>query len=218
MGVFFQYLSLLCILISYISSLRAFRLDMPLLFRQFSYFLLFVLLAEAFGVAWPKWIWQLTPFSQFNAGYYNVFHVVMYAFYLHFFYRVLQTILLKRIVAVLAITYILFAILNLNNQGWGVFNNYNYLFASFMMVFLSIAYYYQLLRARDMKPLRNDLVFWISTGSLIYHLGSAMSLFLINVMHYYSAAAAQKIHIIVMFAAMTMYLTYSIGYLCHRKQ
>jgi hypothetical protein len=120
---------------------------------------------------------------------------------------------LKRIAAVLAVVYVLFSIINLTVSGVMVLNKYNDLLASFIMLFLCIAYYYQLVNKRELVSLRNDLAFWVSTGLLINHLGNTMSLFFINLLAY----SADKLHIIIMFAAFIMYLTYSIGYLCHNK-
>jgi hypothetical protein len=114
---------------------------------------------------------------------------------------------------VLWIFYISFSFVNLFMNGIMEFNGYNALLASFMMVFLCIAYYYQLLTAREIVTLKYDTTFWITTGMLIYHLGSGMNLFLITIFK----IVASGIHTIVLLAAIAMYLNYSIGYLCHKK-
>jgi hypothetical protein len=214
----FLYAAILCVLVSYISSLRSFRLDMPLIYRQFSFFLLFVLMGELFAMAWSKWIYLCTPFGQSNQWFYNPFHMCSYLFYLYFFYIISRTARIRQIIKLLAIVYFLFAACNLFIQGSKELNTYTSLLSAFMMVFLSISYYYQMLNEKEVVPLRSNMAFWISTGLLICHLASSMSTFLINVAAYYSTAAALKIHLIVMLAAMAMYLTYTIGYLCQRKQ
>ncbi|MGB8193095.1 MAG: hypothetical protein WCF67_14300 [Chitinophagaceae bacterium] len=215
----FLYSALLCVLISYISSLRAFRLDVPEIFRQFSYFLLFVFLSETFGMAWPRWIYQHTPFAQTNQWFYVFFHFIMYLFYLYFFYKVLQRPKPRKVVKLLAVIYILFASINLLFiEGVMKLNIYSDLLASFIMVFLSIVYYYQLLKAREVISLKNDIAFWISTGIFIFHLGSLMGNFLINYVYKTSPTVALMIHHIIQVSSMVMYLTYSIAYLCHRKK
>ena len=215
----FLYLSLFIIFLSYISSLRVFRLDMPLLFRQFSFFLLFVLLGEVFGIAWSKKIYQFTPFSRNNQWFYNFFHLFSYLFYLYFFYKVLQLPGIKKTVKLLAVFYILFALGNLIFvQGFMQFNTYTELLACFIMVFSSIAYYYQLLNGREIISLKNDAAFWISTGVLIYHLGGMMGLFLINVMNVISNEKARSIHLIIQVSAVCMYINFSIAFLCMRRK
>lgn len=200
-------------LISYISSLRAFRLDMPLIFKQFSYFLLFVFLGDSFATAWPKWVYQHTPFIQSTHLFYNFFHLCMYSFYFYFFYRILQLPKLKRIVIGLCIVYLTFSLVNFSINGIMVVNGYNTVLASFIMGFLSIAYYYQLLTAREIVVLKNDVAFWITTGLLIYHLGSTMNLFFITIFE----SLAIYTHRIVNISTSVMHLTISIGYLCHNK-
>ncbi len=213
------YLDLLILFISYISSLRAFRLDMPLPFRQFSFFVLFLFLSEIFGTAWPRVLYRLTPFAQSNLWFYNLLFFCCCVFYLYFFYKVLQSGRMKKTIRILTFIYILFAVINFFFiQGTLELNTYTELLTSFLVVFLSIAYYYQLLFAKEVIVLKNDAMFWISTGLLIYHLGSVMGLFLINVMNLISNEKAQSIHFIIRIAALIMYLTFSIAFLCQKKK
>lgn len=214
MGKTLQYVNIIFMLISFISSLKAFRLDMPLIFKQFSYFLLFVFLCESFGIAWPKGISDIFHLGKPNQWFYNFFHVLMYSFYFYFFHRILVSAKLKKLVVVFFIVYIAVVIVNFSRNGVYQFNLTNFQVAAFLMFFLSITYYYQLLSAREFVSLKNDIPFWISTGLMMYHLGSALELSLIT---YFSKAAAEKIHMLVMLASLAMYLTYTIGYLCHKK-
>jgi hypothetical protein len=119
----------------------------------------------------------------------------------------------------LAVFYILFAAGNLLFfQGWLHLNTYTELVACLIMVFLSIAYYFQLLHNKEIISLKRDSVFWISTGLLIYHLGSTMGLLLINVMNVYSLEKARNILLIIQSSAIIMYLNFSIGFLCRMRK
>lgn len=208
-----RYLPLGMLLLAYISSLRAFRLDMPLLLKRFSFFLLAVFVGEIFGVLWAKEIYKHTPYGQNNQWWYNILHLYMYLFYFYFFYKIFQSPKLKKAVAVLCVSYILFAGYNFWRSGILKLNNYNDAFAGFCMVFFCVSYYHQLLKAREIIVLKNDVPFWICTGLLINELGSALGLFFITVLE----KTAPAIHTIVMLMAVVMYFTYSIGYLCHKK-
>lgn len=215
----FLYLSLSIVLLSFISSLRIFKLDFPVVLKKFSFFLLFTFLAESFGIAWPRKIYQLTSFSRGNQWFYNIFHFLTYLFYLWFFYQILQLPRIKKAVRILSVLYILFALINyIFIQGVLQLNTFSDLFACFIMVFLSIAYYYQLLYAKEIISLQRDPFFWISTGIFIYHLGSMMGLFLINVMDIISNEKARHIHLIIQTAAVLMYVNFSIAFLCMRKK
>ncbi|WP_315823893.1 hypothetical protein [Paraflavitalea speifideaquila] len=90
--------------------------------------------------------------------------------------------------------------------------------ACLIMVFLSIAYYFQLLYDKEIISLKRDSVFWISTGLLVYHLGSTLGLLLINVMHIISIEKARNILLIIQSSAIIMYINYSIAFLCGRRK
>lgn len=214
----FLYISLSIVLLSYLSSLKAFRLDSPTL-RRFSWFLLFTFLGECFGIFWPKMLYRFTPFSRSNQWFYTIFHFFSYVFYIWFFYQILTLPALRKTIRILFLCYVSFALVDFYFiQGMFQLNTFSDLFACFIMVFLSIAYYYKLLYAAEIVSLKNDPFFWISTGVFIYHLGSMMGLFLINIMNAISHEKAKNIQLIIQMAAVSMYASYSIAYLCIRKK
>ena len=215
----FLYFSLFIVLISFLSSLRAFSVHGDAVLRAFSWFLLFTFLGECFGVAWPRILYRHTSFSRGNQWFYTIFHFVSYVFYLWFFSKILHLPVIRRVIRVLFLLYLLWAVANyLFIQGMTQLNTFSDLLACFLMVFLSIAYYYQLLYAREVISLQRDPFFWICTGILIYHLGSMMGLFLINVMNMISNEKARHIHVIIQVSAVLMYANYSIAFLCMKKK
>jgi len=215
MTQYFQYAALFCVLISYISSLRAFRLDMPLLYKQFSFFLLFMFVGDGFGFSW-RWIHQYFGFTNNTHWFYYFFYIATYLFYLYFFHETLKLRWLKSLVKTSAVVYFIFTMILIYYLRFkGI--NYNYLFASVLMVFLSIAYYFQLLREKDPVPLKYDMAFWICTGIFIHHLGSSLLVFVSNILYSRSSALAHALFIIVPWSAIGMYLSYTIGYLCQKK-
>jgi hypothetical protein len=214
-----QYGTFSIILVSYISSLNAFRLDMPGNLKAFSRYLLFVFIGESFAFAWPRWLYQLTSMPRGNAWMYNILHLIFYVFLIWFFYSLLKIPLLKKLGRVLGLVLVLFAITNMCFfQGMGKLNNYTELLAAFILVFLSLAYYYQLLHNKEVVSLHRDPYFWISTGVFVNHLGSVMSFFLIDVMGMISEEGASKVHMVIVFSGLLMYLTFIIAFLCPRKK
>ncbi len=216
----FVYFSLFIILLSYLCSLRVFAIRNLLiapagtpgqLLRAFSYFLLFIFIGESFGVAWPRIIYHFTPFSRSNQWFYTIFHFFTYLFYLWFYLNILKLPRIRKTVRVFLVIYVLGAVLNfLFVQGPVQLNTFTDLMACFMMVFMSIAFYYQLIHASEFLRLQEQPVFWISTGLLIYHLGSMMGLFLINVMNAISEEKALDILLIIQISAILMYVSYAI--------
>jgi len=212
------YSSLFMLLVSYLSSLNAFRLDMAKPFKKFSHILLFLFLCECFGIAWPRWLYKLFDLPQPNQWFYNIFYFFTYSFYLYFFYLLLQSPKAKKRILVLWIGYAIFAIFNYCFwQGYWELNTYTLLVSSSLTIFVCLNYYYQLLYAKEIVSLKRDTGFWISTGLLIYHLASTMGLFLINFMGNISHEKALYLLYATRSAALIMYINLSIAYLCHKK-
>jgi hypothetical protein len=126
---------------------------------------------------------------------------------------------IKRVIKALALLYVFFVAINLAvGQGVLKINSYTELLNTFMMVFLSITYYFQVLKTKEIIVIKHDIVFWISTGVLIYHLGSMLLLFLIEVVNTSLAANAWRLFIIVELSSMIMYLCFTIGFLWAKKK
>jgi len=218
-GNWILYLSLFIVMFSCICSLRSFMAGGERLLRLFSFFLAFTFLGEIFGIMWGAKLYHLTSLGRNNQWFYNIFHLFGYTFLMYFFYNILDQKRIKKVISRLVIAFLVFAMSNLLFfQGLMQLNTYTEVLACFIMVFMSIAYYYQLLDAPQLTQLSRDPFFWISTGVLIYHLGSVMGIFLINVMNIISSEKAKGIHTIIMFSSVAMYLNFSIAYLCRRTK
>jgi hypothetical protein len=219
MNSWLYYIALASILLSYISSLRSFRLDMPRHFKHFSFFLLFTLLGEVFAYAWPRLLYEYTPYDRSNQWFYNIFHFIGYCFCFYFFSRILVRANIRRSVVISCILYALFAIGNFFFlQGPVRLNTYSELVASALLVFCSISYYYQLLYAKEVVAIKNDSAFWISTGIFINALGSILGLSLINMMFRYSPDKALTFLLLIQLSGLLTYITFSIAFLCHKKK
>jgi hypothetical protein len=219
MNYWLQYTAIGMLLVSYLSSLNAFRLDMPKAYKQFSFFLLFVVLGELFAYAWSNWLYELLGVLPYNQWFYNFFHLLSYSFLMYFFYQVLGLPKVKKIIPVLALVYIVFALINLFFiQGLEELNTRSELVASIILIFLSIAYYYQILLDKKIIPLLNNPLFWISTGVLVSNLGSILALYLINVIAKISMQKADTFLLLIQFAAILTSITFSIAFLCRTKK
>jgi hypothetical protein len=219
MNYWLQYTAIGMLLVSYLSSLNAFRLDMPKAYKQFSFFLLFVVLGELFAYAWSNWLYELLGVLPYNQWFYNFFHLLSYSFLMYFFYQVLGLPKVKKIIPVLALVYIAFALINLFFiQGLEELNTRSELVASIILIFLSIAYYYQILLDKKIIPLLNNPLFWISTGVLVSNLGSILALYLINVIAKISMQKADTFLLLIQFAAILTSITFSIAFLCRTKK
>lgn len=219
MNSWLYYIALAFLLLSYISSLKAFRLDMPKHYKHFSFFLLISLISEIFTYAWSRVLYQYTSFDNSNQWFYNIYHFVGYCFCLYFFSKTLQRPSIIKTVRISSVLYALFAIGNfLFVQGPIQLNTYSELLASALLFFFSIAYYYQLLHAKAIVAIKTDAAFWISTGIFINALGSILGLVLINMMYRISLDRAKIFLILIQLSGLFAYLTFSIAYLCQTKK
>jgi hypothetical protein len=214
-----NHIALVVLFLSFISSLNAFRLDMPVPFKQFSFFLLFTTLGEYFAYAWANGLNKLTAYDNTNQWFYNLFHIPLYLFLFYFFYRILHRPGIKRIIPVLAGLYFVFAVINLCFiQGILLLNSYSELLGSSMMIFLSLAYYYQLLMAKEVISVKRDPGFWISTGVFISYIGSILAISLINIMISISRQKAVHFMTFIILSGILAYLTFSMAFLCYKRK
>lgn len=219
MNYWLQYALIGMILLSYLSSLNAFRLDMLKPYKQFSFYLLFVSLGELFAFAWQEWLYRLTPYPKYTQWFYNGFHYISYVFLIYFFYQVLSLKNVKTALKVLGVFYAVFAIVNmLYIQGIVWLNTYSELLASFILIFSSIAYFYQLFYDKKVEPINNNPMFWISSGVLLCHMGSVLAMYLINNMTSISLPKAYFFLSLIRLAGIFTYLTFSIAFLCQKKK
>ena len=211
---------LLILFLSFLSSLRAFRLDLPRPFKYFSWFLLFVFFIELMAVVWPRIItFYYLDVSKENHWIYNIYIIPAYLFYLYFYYYFLRSSRVKKIIRITAIVFLFFGLLNLSfGQGLFIFNTYTVLIAGFLMIFLTLSYFYQVLYTKEVILLRRDPIFWISSGAFLFHLTSLLGLFFIVFLNNWYAKAAYATILIIKFASMAMYISYSIAFLCLKKK
>lgn len=167
----YHYIYLIPLSLSAIFSLRSFGLKWPKPYRIFSVFLILTLFTELFAIAW-KWYLYETPwwsYNDHNSWIYNSFHIGRYALLALFYYRILNSRLVKKAVLVSGILILCFGVINyIFIQKPGHFNSYTLILTNISGVLLSLMYFRQVIRgARDVK-MRADPVFWISLGVFIY--------------------------------------------------
>jgi hypothetical protein len=210
---------LIVLLFTFLSSLNAFRLDMVKPYKWFSLYLLFALLAEWCAVMWPRLVRHYDlPYSRENHWIYNLYLLPAYLFYLLFYYSFLKGVQIKMMIKTAAVlftcwfAYDLFFV-----QGMFRLNTYTVIVAGIMVVALSLAYFYQVLRAAVFLPIHRDPLFWISAGTFLFHLTTMLGLFFIVFLNDWYGKAAFTTSLIIKITSIVMYLAYSIAFLCQRK-
>ena len=112
-----------------------------------------------------------------NYWLYNVFTTIEFVFYSYLFYLHLKKTVFKKIVVWFIPVFVLLVILNiLFKQGFNkTFNTYTFLLGSFFIVILCCCYFYESVLPENIdQQLSKQPFFWISSGLLIFYLGSVI--------------------------------------------
>jgi hypothetical protein len=108
---------------------------------------------------------------------YNVFFTVEFVFYSFIFYLHFKRKLFRQIALVFIPVVVVFAVANmLFGQGLGkVFNTYTSLLGSFFIVLFCCFFFYESIQPEQIDDqLSKQPFFWISSGLLIFYLGSVI--------------------------------------------
>lgn len=112
-----------------------------------------------------------------NYWIYNVFTTIEFVFYSYLFYLHLKKPVFKKIVVWFIPVFVLLVILNiLFKQGFNkTFNTYTFLLGSFFIVIFCCCYFYESVLPENIdQQLSKQPFFWISSGLLIFYLGSVI--------------------------------------------
>lgn len=136
-------------------------------------FLFSTVLVEILGGGWTSYEW----FSKNRFAIYNIFTTIEFLFYSTLFYLELKKSILKRIAFFFIPLFALIVFINLAFvQGLNrTFHTYTFLLGSFFIVIFCCCYFYEsVLPDKIDDQLSKQPFFWITSGLLIYYLGSVI--------------------------------------------
>lgn len=111
---------------------------------------------------------------------------------------------------------VLSLLLTLYVQPLHTVNSYATMTSAALLVFLSLIYYYELLKNDDITNLTSKPLFWISTGNLIFYAGIFFIEGFVSYFIKYAPDLGRKLMFINYFLNFVLYTLYSIGFLCTR--
>ena len=214
------YFYLLPLFLSFLSSLSSFRLDWPKPFRWFCIFLLATLTTEIFAVLWK---YQLHHTSWWNYSFnnlwiYNLYLLPQYLFYIYFFSSIVNLRFVKVLRFPMAFLLCSVAAVDL---FWGrqlfLVNYFTIITANFIVIFFSVSYFVQLMRASGVIRLAREPAVWISIGAFIFHLGSLPCFILLNYLSSGNVVLSLSLFRIIIVLNTLMYTLYSIAFICTKK-
>lgn len=137
------------------------------------YLLLIVLIVEVISnMLWYKKI--------NNMPLYHFFTVIQFLLIVNIYRRALSQTFSKKFFASLSVGFVVFAIINtIFLQGLMTFNSNTTTLLGSLVIFLSLSYFYALLKEVKYSTLETNPMFWINSGFLIYF-SSSLILFFMN--------------------------------------
>lgn len=167
------YLYYVPYVLSAIFSLKSFWLKWPKHLRTFSVFLCVTLAFEILGDFWKWGLHRSFSALNHNIWILNIGMIVGRSILLFYFYNLLSSARLKKIIANLIPVYFFFGLINyFFIQTPQAVNTYSIIPGSVLVVFLCICHFIELASASEIFKLNKLPEFWISTGTFIYYLAS----------------------------------------------
>jgi peptidoglycan/LPS O-acetylase OafA/YrhL len=163
--LYFELLSLLTAVLVYTRKRNK-------LLLYFIPFLLLTVMIELVGGGWTPY-----TFAEYRFALYNIFTSIEFLFYAFLFYIHFRKPLFRKIILLFMPGFILLVLLNfLFVQGFNkTFNTYTFLLGSFFIVIFCCCFFYEsVLPDKIDEQLSKQPFFWISSGLLIYYLGSVI--------------------------------------------
>lgn len=199
------------IMISFIASLAGLALikanRMPVLFL-FSFFLLLSMFVEYTCST-------MSSNNKSNLHLYNLFIPVEFSFYLLFFMFVFKSKKIKKIILIVILLYLAFAVSNiLWIQGPDTYQSYSFILGCLLVVSYSIIYLYLLFRVPETGSLVKNCFFWIASGLMFYYTCTLPLYGLENSIIAKMPSYNRGLYLIGDFLNILLYTLFSIGFLC----
>jgi len=161
-----------------------------------------------------------TPFDD-NYWIYNVYIIISYLFYIYYFRSFLKNKVLKVLFKYFMFFYFILAVgyLFLDNIFFNGISEFASITGTLLLVFVVVAFYFELLKSDVLLNLKHFLPLYISVGVLMFHLCiTPIDIFT----KYYQAQYPYFVQLkasVYLFANIFLYSTYILGFIvCSRKK
>lgn len=202
-------------LLSALLSLKSFRLRWPAAMRYFSVFLWVTVAGEAFANAWPEGLHQVWNYSINNLWIYNALLPVRHLLLLVYFYELLDSAMIRKIIRWSVLPFLAFALVNyFFMQGPHAINSYTMILANLITVFLTVVFFDRLLNHEPVIRLSRASEVWIAIGTFIYHSGALPVFIYMNYLIARNQGLASSLLTINDILNVLMYSFYLIAFLC----
>lgn len=181
------------------------RKNRPIYLKLFPFFLLIAFIIEL-------WAWRLGMQGISNANIYNFFSVFAFIFYMFVVRHVIFSKTVKRVILYIMSLYAISALVNiLFIQHVNTFHTVTYSLGCFLIVVISIYYFYELFQVPRSINLKKEPAFWIVAGLLFFY---SCTLPILGVLNYVPDAIAFSLEPIITILNVLLYSLFTIAFLC----
>lgn len=108
----------------------------------------------------------------YNALFFNIYNILFFSYFYYVFYHFLKTRANKKWVLMCAPIYSLIVIIDFFSFDFVEESQlYSYFAGACLLISCIILYFIEMLRSSRVLSMRQDLMFWISTGLLLFYVG-----------------------------------------------
>jgi hypothetical protein len=196
------------IITSFVSLFTVYRKQNAAYLFYFPFFLFLTVCVEITGT----WLGQN---HKPNTLLYDLFTVILFPFYFHFFSQVIHFPAIQKKIKLILFFFPVLSLVDIFFiQGPGVFNTYTYSLGALLIVIMGVIYFFQLFNTNQNTNLLREPAFWIITGLLF---SFATSLSLLGVINYVSTLSKNTISLLfklLSFVNTILYILYIIAFIC----
>lgn len=120
-------------------------------------------------------------FYNYNTIIFNIFDIIFFLYFLYIYYHIIENSRSKKIIKYGSVLFIFSSIINLFFQDFYIDpQNYAIIIGSVILLYAVLMYLYNTTIEKHRLPLRNNLLFWISTGLLIFYIWYPISMYILT--------------------------------------
>jgi len=189
--------------------------------KYFLYLLWYIVITEITG--WYSAKYSVLGYfdeqgTYYNLWMYNSMYFVFYPTVLTIYLRSIDRLLYKKLIKIFILCYITTSVIN-----WSFIQSFKYeyselpdLVGSLFLAMSIIFYFIELLKSETILLYHKKLLFWISIGLLIYHVGTIP--FNIKITYYALQEVIHNLFLIIWILAILMYLIFAFGFIWSNKE
>ncbi len=178
-------------------------------------YILFLLLYIAINEVIGSYIRE--KITNYNALLYNIYNVI-YFIYLFLLYRkYVIKLKYKKYISIFIICYLISFVFNGFRENYFIeFQSFPYILASSFIILSIIFYFIEILNSERVLNIKKNLLFWISVGLLLYHVGIIPFRIVRN--YYSSATELSILFMINVILTILMNICFIIGFIWSDKK